>query len=139
MPNYFPRGTQGDIPGSQTQAQLLEARRQLRYVQQSIPRTNTYQGQAGMFIPCPFPGVYMAIVNSALTACTVNGNTLTPGTGTCDIYYMDDTNSNTAKLDPDRKNIPLLNWYVNSGNTNSNTHITVCQSGNVLVLLGADC
>jgi len=137
----FPRGSQGDIPAGQTQAQLLEARKYTRHVREAIPRSNGVYGQAGQFVAPPFPGVFMAKVNQAITACNTNSNanSITPGTGTCDIYYMEDPTSVNATADPDRTNTAVINWYNNSGTINTNTHITVCQSGNFLVLLGADC
>lgn len=140
MPIYFPRGAQGDLPAQETTHQAAHRKRQTDYVHRSVPRSIDPRGKEGAYNPIPFPGAIMARTTSALNAATVNGNSIVPGTGTADLYFMESIDSTEATKDPDRTNSEVLNWYVNNGNSiATNTQITVIQSGQFLLFLGADC
>jgi len=132
---YTPAGSQGDLPGSISQVQLGRTMTQTGYVKNSIPKSIDFRGKQAQQSPIPFAGGLMAVVNTAITACSGTS----PGNGSVDIYYLDGTGLNTALQDPNQKNVNTINWYTNSGTINTNTHVAVIQCGNFLLLLGADC
>ncbi len=140
MPIWWPGGTQGDIPGAQSQAQVLRSTRATKRVDQSIPHSIDPRGKQGQQNPIPFPGGLMAVTNSAITACSGSGNTRTPGTGTVDLFYVDSPDATTASRSADTSNQACINWYVNNGNSiNAGINCVVILSGYNLLMVGADC
>jgi hypothetical protein len=140
MSIWFPHGTQGDLAAEQTEAELSRAQRQTERLERSFPHSIDPRGKGINPNPIPFPGAQVAVVNSAIGPCTVNGNTRTPGTGTVDLYYMDGPDATSATADPDNANYPVISWYKNNGaNINAGIHVTVIQCGQFALLLGADC
>ncbi len=140
MPIWFPGGTQGDIPGAQSQSQVLRTTRAQKRVDQSIPHSIDPRGKQAQQSPIPFPGAIMAVTNSAISACEGNGNSRTPGTGTVDLFYMSGPDATTASKDADTTNQAVVNWYVNNGNSiNAGINCVVILSGYNLLMLGADC
>lgn len=87
----------------------------------------------------PSPAVYNAIVTTPITACS--GTTL--GTGMVQLYFPDDTGSDTliadANGDDGAGNCVCKNWYANSGTVAANIHCKVISGPNGLELWTWDC
>ncbi len=132
---YFPKGSQTDIPSTQTQGELIHANKQAGYVHRSIPKWIDPRGKQGKFNPMQFPGAIMAVVNSAISNCSGT----TPGTGTADYYFMDGPDATAATADGDNVNVPVINWLVNTNTINAGHHIIVIQCGQFALLLTGDC
>ncbi len=140
MPLWFPKGTQGDLTGFQTQSQISRGSKATERVHVAIPHSIDPRGKQAQQSPIPFPGAIMAVTNTAISACSGSGNTRTPGTGTVDLFYMDGPDATTASKNADTTNQGIVNWYVNNGNSiNAGINCTVIQSGQFLLMLGADC
>ncbi len=106
------------------------------------------QGSQGAGI-APMMPLIKAVVTDTITAATQNGNTITAGSGTVQLWYMSSVNAPDTLLivaDPDSSGanntaprVPCLNWYQNTGNVNTATSVWVTPVDNAVWLIAGDC
>ncbi len=106
------------------------------------------QGSQGAAI-APMMPLMKAMVVGAISAATQNGNTVTAGSGTVQLWFMSSVNAPdtlSVLADPDSATnangggpIPCLNWLQNTGTVNTNTAVWVTPVDNAVWLISGDC
>jgi hypothetical protein len=84
------------------------------------------------------PGCIPAIVTSAIGPCT-GSSSFTPGQGNAALYNMATDGATVASADLENPNVPVLNWFLNSGMIAVGKHIMVCPWSYFYWLVSCDC
>lgn len=134
-----PRQYQSESLGVFSADEAREIRKMLRRVRGEVRYPGSGRGKGTQNGRAPTGGFFKGVVTSTISPCTLSGSTYTYGSGTFQLVYSLTVDATTGTFDSDLNNLPISNWYVNSGSIGGGTVIWAVACDYAYWFVTADC